>query len=124
GPERIAARHDDEHVIIMKDVASETVDIIVVSADKQIAQILVDDAGRASESTCGASFGFAGDAAVVSWCEVGSTTATLARFVLAGDTWEREDISTEAAGSWASDAAGNTFFYVAAGGDGMLTDMV
>ena len=123
GEERIAARHDDAHVLFMKDVQTDTVDIIVASADKLVAQILVDDAGRASESTCGPSFGFAGDAAVVSWCEVGSTTATLARFVLTGDSWERHDISDAAAGSWASDASGETFFYVASGGIGMLTDL-
>ncbi len=124
GSDRIAARHDDAHVMFVRNPQPSTVDIVICSADKQHAEVLVAGAGRGAEDTCGPSFGFAGDAAVVSWCDVGSLDATLARFSLEGGSWQRQDLSTEARGSWSSDALGQTLFYITTSGEGRVTDLV
>lgn len=124
GDNRIAARQDDAHVMFVKNVQETTIDIVIASADKETAQVLVEGAAQGAEDTCGSSFGFAGEAALVAWCEQGSMDATLARFTLDGQgTWQRQDISTEAQGSWSSDAAGQQIFYLTSGAEARVTDM-
>ncbi|HZO17127.1 MAG TPA: hypothetical protein VFB62_27810 [Polyangiaceae bacterium] len=124
GGDQVAARHDDAWVMFARNVQTETLDIVMCSADKQHAQVLVEDAGRGSDVTCGPSYAFAGDQAVVSWCTVGSTTATLARWnVDPQGVWQRADISVEAQGVWSSIASGMKLFYVSAAGEGRVTDM-
>jgi hypothetical protein len=123
GAGNLAARSDAAHVIFTR-VYGDTLTLVISSADTEQAQVLVAGAGRGSDTTCAPSFGFAGAAAVVSWCMTGSINATLARFTVTPQgVWQREDVSDTARGLWSSDAAGANLFYVTAEGEGWVTDM-
>lgn len=120
----IAARGDDERVLFLANPEETTADVVVSSSDGAHAFVLVEGVGRGDMDTCAPTIGFAGDAAVVSWCKPGSTQATLSRFTEdATGGWTKQDISTSAQGMWSSDASGEKLFYVTTQVEGIVLDV-
>jgi hypothetical protein len=112
GDNHVDARDDAAYVVFGRNAQVDTFDVVVASADAKDAHVLLAGAPRGDTKTCGASFAFAGNDVIVSWCEAGSLNALLARFTLNGGAWQKTMIATGTQGGWSSDASGKRVFFV------------
>ncbi len=122
GDNAVSARADGKYVVFAVAQTDDTVDVIGARSDLDEPQVLVR-AARGNEETCPPNYGFAGKSIIVTWCEEGSTAATLDRFRLSDDgLWKKETIASGVQPQWASDRTGKVLFYIEEGGKGFLLD--
>jgi hypothetical protein len=86
-------------------------DLMIASSDLATDDVLIPDLGTASDSTCGPSLGFVGEALFVGFCAPGSRDATIQRFDFDGSSWNPTTIAEQALPSWSADATGDGVFY-------------
>jgi hypothetical protein len=90
---------------------AEAADLMIAGNDFSAPITLIERMGRGTETTCGASIGFAGERLFVGYCEVGSRSGSILRFDRNDGEWERTVVATEALPGWSADATGDRILF-------------
>jgi hypothetical protein len=103
----VGASENGEHVVYATNVTPTTIDLVIARSDLSATTTILAAVGRASETTCGARYGFVGDRLFVGSCAEGSTNATLQRYELdAAGNWQATEIASNARPIWSASSDG------------------
>jgi len=107
----VAASDAGDEIAYTANLTATTMDVVLAPADLSSSQIVLQAAGRGSDTTCAASIGFVGARFFTGSCAAGARSGTLQRFEHGATGWQSTVLATSALPAWSADATGNKVFY-------------
>jgi len=107
----IAASQSGEWLVYPADTKGAKTNLMLASQDFGTNDVLIEDMGLGSETTCSPSLGFVGERLFVGYCEPDSREAKVVRFEQDGDSFGATMIAEQALPTWSADASGDGVFF-------------
>ncbi|HEU4538952.1 MAG TPA: hypothetical protein VFS00_32755, partial [Polyangiaceae bacterium] len=115
----VEASADGSMLLFATNVTSTAFDLEVAARDLSWRHILLAHVPRATDTTCGAQYRFAGGRVVASYCDAGGYRANLNVFEGGAQGWQMTPIAQDVY-SWSPDATGENVFYTTTDADASL----